>query len=323
MFLRALLICVVLIVPFHARAAQYVVRAGDSLQGIALRYHIPVRTLAHINDIRNVDLIQIGRVLFIPATQRTLSYRVSWGDTLSGLASRFGLTIASIRAMNPHLGSYPLAGEVLHLCSGCDLSAGPPTISVYRASMAGSGRTYRVLSGDTLSAIAAKYSTSPQALLLENQLSDPNQIVIGTWLRLPPQIATSYDSWRTRSLIAGYARLYGINPALPLAIAWQESGFNESSLSRTGAIGVMQVEPYTSRHIERLLGRPFNLWNTDDNIHAGVFWLGQLLAYYAGDQRLAVAAYYEGTRNIARHGLFADTVQYVNNVNALETQFAG
>jgi soluble lytic murein transglycosylase-like protein len=106
-------------------------------------------------------------------------------------------------------------------------------------------------------------------------------------------------------------------------VGWQESGFNQTLTSRTGAIGVMQVEPYTGIHISALLGRPFNLYNVDDNVHAGVFWLSHLLAYYGGNERLAIAAYYQGTRSIAEHGFFQDTIQYVADVLSLESSFGG
>jgi soluble lytic murein transglycosylase-like protein len=85
----------------------------------------------------------------------------------------------------------------------------------------------------------------------------------------------------------------------------------------------MQVEPYTAAHIAHLWGRSVNLYNVDDNIRAGVFWLAVLVSYYGGNERLAVAAYYEGTKALARYGMFADTVQYVNNVLALKTGFRG
>jgi soluble lytic murein transglycosylase-like protein len=160
--------------------------------------------------------------------------------------------------------------------------------------------------------------------------------VIGSYLHIPGESSTvasgttslapattTYDPWAARSTIVSYANEYGIDPSLPLAIGWQESGFNQSLVSYTGAIGVMQVEPYTGSHIADLLGRPFNLYNLDDNVHAGVYWLSVLLNYYGGNERLAIAAYYEGTRNIALHGLYRDTVQYVNDVLALQTRFGG
>ena len=86
---------------------------------------------------------------------------------------------------------------------------------------------------------------------------------------------------------------------------------------------MMQVEPFTARHISRVLGRQLNIWNVTDNVYAGVYWLYVLLRYYGGNERLAVAAYYEGTRAMARYGMYADTRQYVANVMALKLRVGG
>jgi soluble lytic murein transglycosylase-like protein len=131
-----------------------------------------------------------------------------------------------------------------------------------------------------------------------------------------------YDPWTARSLIVQDAAIFGMNSTLPLAVAWEESGFNQTLTSSTGAIGVMQVEPYTGTHISQLLGRHFNLYDVADNVYAGVYWLSVLLRYYGWNERLAVAAYYQGTRSLARVGMYADTRQYVANVMALQLRVA-
>jgi len=324
-FLRALVVVVLLALPIQAQASHYVVRAGDSLVLIAQQYHLSVQTLARINSIRNVNLLQIGRVLFIPQRVHTGIYRVRWGDTLTGIGAQYGESLSSLRAMNPRLGTYPLAGQILRVCTGCSGYQNP---TLYRPSFRTSlpGRSYLVRAGDTLSSISAAHGTTTAALLRANRIANPNQVVSGSWLVIPAALQiqpASYGASVARALVVDYARRYGLSSALPLAVAWQESGFNQNLVSSTGAIGVMQVEPYTGRHIASLLGRPFNLSNLDDNVHAGVFWLSQLVAYYNGDERLAAAAYYEGAHNLAVHGWFQDTIQYVNNVMALRPRFTG
>lgn len=325
MFLRALVVVVLLALPIQAQASHYVVRAGDSLVLIAQRYHLSVQTLARINSIRNVNLLQIGRVLFIPQRTHTSIYRVRWGDTLTGIGARYGESVSSLRALNPRLGAYPLAGQILRVCTGC---SGYHSPTLYRPSFRTNlpSRSYLVRAGDTLSSISAAHGTTTAALLQANRIANPNQVVSGSWLVIPAALQIQpapYGASTARALIVDNARRYGLTSALPLAVAWQESGFNQNMVSSTGAIGVMQVEPYTGRHISSLLGRPFNLSNLDDNIHAGVFWLSQLVAYYNGDERLAAAAYYEGAHNLAVHGWFQDTIQYVNNVMALRARFTG
>ncbi len=52
---------------------------------------------------------------------------------------------------------------------------------------------------------------------------------------------------QVRRLVAATARRYDVPPKLALAIAWQESGWQQRRISSAGAIGVMQVMPDTGR----------------------------------------------------------------------------
>jgi LysM repeat protein len=323
---RTIVLLLALSLALPANAASYVVRPGDTLSAIAGRYHVSVGALARVNGIANVNLVQAGRVLLIPVRPRTFYYRVRWGDTLIGIGSRYHLSLAAIRALNPRLGAYLLAGQWLKLCGPCSWDNPPPPqpATDYAAGTVSSyGTLYIVRPGDTLTGIAARFGVSAGALLAANRIPNPDRIVIGWRLRIPAGGVGAYDPWQARSLIANYAQSYGVEPALALAIGWQESGFNQSLVSRTGAVGVMQVEPYTAERITALTGRRFNLYAVDDNVHAGIFWLAHLLAHYGGNERLATAAYYEGTKAVARYGFFQDTIQYVNNVMALKSSFGG
>lgn len=334
MAVRAVLLCalVLILVPVEARATGYVVQPGDTLTSIAQRHRVTVASLAQANGIRNPNLIQAGRVLVIPsgvgatsiATSGSQYYRVKWGDTLIGIGMRLGLSVATLRALNPTLGTYLLAGQWLRICSTCQPAASVLTPAVTQAAV------YVVRAGDSLSAIAGRFGVTQVALLQVNRLVNPNLVRIGVRLAIPSRVsvptrsaAAVYDPWTARALIATHADAYGVSRALAFAVAWEESGFNQTLISSTGAIGVMQVEPYTGREIGRLLGRPFNLYDPHDNIQAGTYWLSRLLAYYGGDARMAVAAYYQGTASIARHGFYTDTTQYVTNVMALMARFGG
>lgn len=328
MLFRLLCLTLLFALPVPAQAAGYLIRPGDTLRGIARSYGVSVRSLVRVNGIENPNLVRIGQYLVIPTRTRVFSYRVHWGDTLIGIDSRYGVTVATLRSMNPRLGVYPLAGQWLRVCIGCS-SAGGYTAVRTAPSSAGTGtRTYVVQRGDSLTGIAARFGVAPAAVSSSNNLRNADLVVIGTQLRIPPNtggayIGGTYDPWAARALIIQFADFYGVNPALPLAIGWQESGFNNNVMSGTGAIGVMQVEPYTDVTISNILGRRMDLHNVRDNIQAGVFWISNLLRYYGGDERLAVAAYYQGSRSLAHRGFYQDTYQYVANVQALKTRFGG
>ena len=99
------------------------------------------------------------------------TYTVQAGDTLGGIAAKFGVSTSAIsgyRSGNPNL-IYP--GEVLKINGGN--TAPKPA-----------GRTYTVVAGDTLGAIAARYGTTYQALAAKNGIANPNLIYPGQVLKI-------------------------------------------------------------------------------------------------------------------------------------------
>ncbi len=90
----------------------YTVVSGNTLSEIALEFGTTVNEIAGLNSIRNVNLIYPGEVLRIDVT-RSLSeiqndvyetnhiiYTVKRGNTLTYIANRFGVSIASIVKLN-------------------------------------------------------------------------------------------------------------------------------------------------------------------------------------------------------------------------------
>jgi soluble lytic murein transglycosylase-like protein len=119
------------------------------------------------------------------------------------------------------------------------------------------------------------------------------------------------------TLVVETARRLGVDPALALAVAWQESRLDQSARSVTGAVGIMQVEPDTARIVARDLGTGLDIGSAPNNVTAGVVWLRSLLQSYGGDRSSALAAYYEGPSNLAREGYLAGTYGYVAHALAV------
>jgi soluble lytic murein transglycosylase len=95
-----------------------------------------------------------------------------------------------------------------------------------------------------------------------------------------------------------------IEPALPLAIARQESEFNPRAESTAGALGLMQLLPSTAKEVARKIGQPFNksalTANPSYNMQLGSTYLADLINAYRGSYILAIAAYNAGPGRVSR-----------------------
>ncbi|HXZ57736.1 MAG TPA: peptidoglycan-binding protein [Gaiellaceae bacterium] len=120
-----------------------------------------------------------------------------------------------------------------------------------------------------------------------------------------------------RALLGHWARVYGVDPRLVRALAWQESGYQPGLVSPSGARGVMQVLPGTRRYVETVLLRRRAPSSVSGGIQVGVVFLRELLREFHGSESLALAAWYQGPRSVRRDGVAAGTRTFVANVLAL------
>lgn len=156
----------------------YTVVSGDTLSGIAAYFHTTVAALAAINHIDNPNLIHVGQVLHLngdapaaPANAGTHNYTIQSGDTLSGIAQRFGTSYQTLAAMNGIADPNRInAGQVIKVPGG---GVAAPKV-----------QTYTVVSGDNLTKIAAKFGTSAARLAQINGISNPNLIYAGQVLKI-------------------------------------------------------------------------------------------------------------------------------------------
>ena len=239
--------------------------------------------------------------------------RIRPGDTLWALARTYGTSVAALQRANHLHGDLIRAGEVLHI-PGNHAAGGRRAQAEVR---------YRVKQGDTLYYLAHRYGTSPDVIARRNRISG-SMIYIGQTLvipvRRPPAGAKPSRSY-VASVIRRTAQRLGVDPALALGVAYQESGFQTRVVSPAGAVGAMQVLPGTGRWLSRdIVGRDLDLRDVEDNAYAGVLQLKLLLD--VADTRTAVAGYYQGLSSVHRHGLFRDTKAYVASVMALRARFS-
>ena len=92
--------------PKPDEPVYYTVKRGDNLTRIAQAYGVTVSDLVQWNNIKNPNLIFVGQVLVVghggpkPEPEKQY-YTVVRGDTLSGIAKRFGTTVSQLMAWNP------------------------------------------------------------------------------------------------------------------------------------------------------------------------------------------------------------------------------
>lgn len=176
----------------------YVVQRGNTLSGIAERFGVSVEQLCRWNDISNPNLIYVGQVLKInpkSSTSSMITYTVRSGDTLSGIAERFGVSVGQLCNWNgisdPNL-IYP--GEIIKIY----------TSGSYRTS-------YTVRSGDTLSGIAERFGVTVDELCKWNDISNPNKIYVGQVLKLyAPNVSTTYTV-EPGDTLSGISEEFGVS----------------------------------------------------------------------------------------------------------------
>jgi LysM repeat protein len=284
------------------------VRPGDSLSAIAVAHGTSVTMLASLNRLSPDAVLLVGSTLELPGPSLPLrNYRVRSGDTLTSIAGSCGCSVSELARVNRmSLRQTLLSGSILR-------------IPIH----AKSGTTYTVRPGDSLSSIALHYRVSLGALADMNHIALSDVLPIGRSLRLPANTVTDALGTFTRSTVRGsivfWANHYNVDAHLATALAWMESGFNNDLVSTAGAVGVMQITPATWDYVEQvlLLGRRVP-HDANGNVRIGVAYLHHLLHLYGGNERQALAAYYQGARALQEAGFLPGTAQYVDDILALK-----
>ncbi len=96
-------------------------------------------------------------------------------------------------------------------------------------------------------------------------------------------------------IISHYCRIYGMDQELVKLIIEKESNFNPRAVSKSGAVGLMQLMPETAR----LLGVK-DVYDPWENIKGGVKFLRSLFDLFGGDLELVLAAYHAGPGRVKR-----------------------
>ena len=197
-FLQLFILAAVLLASFASTSAAFaagcgssvIVESGDTLLKIANRCGTTVAALKLANpQIGSGNLIYPGQSLMLPGAilgsdGGYFIYIVARGDSLKGLAVRFGTTVEALLAANPAITNPNVIyeGQQVKVYDPQNTPPPPPPPS---------GQAYYVQRGDTLRKIASKFSTTVDAILRVNpQISNPNVIYVGQAITIPAGVAT-------------------------------------------------------------------------------------------------------------------------------------
>lgn len=208
---------------------------------------------------------------------------------------------------------------------------------------------YVVAAGDNLSAISSRFGVTVSALAAANGISNPDLVDAGATLVIPAAAgggtsaaaalpATNQSSPPKASYppgLAYYPERLGLVPifeqaasqaGIPMSllegITWQESGWQANVVSPAGAIGVGQLTPDTVAFVRAVLDpTPLDPWVANDNIVISAQYLRYLLDQTGWNERLAIAAYYQGLGAAQQYGILPVSRQYVADVTALQGEF--
>jgi len=181
------------------------VQEGDTLSAIAGEFGVTVDAIAEASGLADVDTLEVGQRLVIPgvggdvvpvsdepssgepAAALSETYVVQDGDTLSSIASEFGVSVEEISSTNGMSDvDFLSIGQELQIPSGT--SASGPDVAAAQTAPVGAAPAageYVVVEGDTLSSIAEAHDTDVETLQSLNGIDDPSFINVGDSLLLP------------------------------------------------------------------------------------------------------------------------------------------
>jgi LysM repeat protein len=299
--------------PAPAGGGSYTVKSGDTLGAIASRSGVSLQSILTANNLSMTSVIYPGQKLKLSGSvtpQATPpkapqpapapapapgAYTVKSGDTLGAIASRNGVGLADLLAANRmSMTTVIYPGQKLVMPGKGAAPAPAPG-----AAPAPSNLVPSTFLGYRYPDKVVADANANKALL--NSLPAPS----------PAEM---------KQIVADTARSMGVDPSLALAFAFQESSFNQRSVSPANAIGTMQVIPSSGQWASDLVGRKLNLMDPYDNATAGIAIIRSLVRT-SPSLDLAIASYYQGQYSVQTRGMFEDTKRYVAGIKAHQRSF--
>jgi len=283
---------------------------------------------------RCVGVVVALAAMGVPTAQADVVHTVAPGESLSSIAAIDAMSVDALAAANGlTTDAELLAGSTVVIPAQGD-TASESQAAPAGGGGGGSGGSYVVRPGDTLSGIAAAEGMSTGQLADANGISVDSQLVAGTALTFGGGGGSTASGSSgggpiptadtvTGDQIAQEAASQNVGPNFAKAVAWQESGWDNSAVSSADARGVMQITPDTWDFIQNnLADHPLDPSSARDNVRAGVTYLGYMFDHTGNDPASTLGGYYQGLGSVLSGGLLPEGQQYVDSVLALRDHFA-
>jgi len=190
----AVLLSIVTVSVASAQGGETVhyVTFGESLSGIAYKYGVSTQALMQYNRLTNADLVYVGQPLTIPGNsgnytaQACADYHVvTAGETLSGIAFDYGLTLQELLLQNNLYNSnFVYVGQRVCLPSTPGYKPQPASYQQNYRTPA-NGHYHTVTSGETLAIIASRYGINYRDIMRANNMYNAGFIMAGQQLLIP------------------------------------------------------------------------------------------------------------------------------------------
>lgn len=167
----------VLSIPTNTTTATYTVKAGDTLYKIANQYNTTVQELIELNNLSS-NILNIGQQLKVPVEgtnnqpdSNYITYTVVKGDNLYNIASKYDVTVETIKQANNLTSNLLSIGQILKI----------PTRNIEIGY-----KEYEVKAGDSLYSIARSYNTTVEEIMNANNLTT-TILSVGQILKIPTE----------------------------------------------------------------------------------------------------------------------------------------
>jgi membrane-bound lytic murein transglycosylase D len=249
---------------------RHKVRKGESLGSIAKRYGVSADALAAANDLTNRHRLVVGMELVIPGasgastpvrvsssvpttsasasgegTRKVKETRTTWhtvrpGENLAGIAARYGVSVADLKAWNGIRNANHIeAGQRLKIHRSTWVTASVPATASKEARVstptsspstvaataapppqppakdkapASTSTRYQVQKGDTVSSIATRFKVSQKDLCAWNDITDPTSLKAGQTLVIR-QASTGWTTYKVQrgDTLSSIAKKHGVS----------------------------------------------------------------------------------------------------------------